>query len=109
MAGKPLALLSQKNDTDKDWNGNYWHNSGQVIETEDAQKLAEALEKVALFLFAKEVDIPDAEYDHDPVSHLPRITNHDQIPIENFFSGAKDKQAIIDFIEFCKEGSFKMR
>ena len=28
-----------------DWDGNYWHNSGEIVEAEDALNLAEALTK----------------------------------------------------------------
>lgn len=108
--GWQAAGTSRPIDYDEsEWDGNYWYNSGQVVETEDAVKLAEALEKALSHLPDQDVAIPEAQYALDPVSKLPKITNHDQIPIEDFFSGEKGKQAITSFIEFCREGSFEIR
>jgi hypothetical protein len=73
------------------WDGTYLTNDGQIVVTEDALSLGRALEKAL-------DDIPDFNldvYQHD----LETVT-----PFE-YFAG-DGKRQLIDFIKFCRLGSF---
>ena len=75
----------------EDWDGTYLTNDGQIVVTEDALLLSAALEKSL-------DDIPDFDVDKtflDPI----------QINPFEYFAGEK-KQDLVDFIRFCKLGSF---
>jgi hypothetical protein len=77
-------------DTDY-WDGTYLTNDGQIVVTEDAFALGLALEKSL-------DDIPDFNLDVYAVD-LDKVT-----PFE-FFAG-DEKQQLVDFIRFCRLGSF---
>ena len=73
------------------WDGTYLTNDGQIVVTEDALALGIALEKSL-------DDIPDFNLEvYTP--DLSKIT-----PFE-FFAG-DEKQQLVDFIAFCRLGSF---
>jgi len=73
------------------WDGTYLTNDGQIVVTEDARSLAIALEKSL-------DDIPDFNLEYYPLD-LSRVT-----PFE-FFAG-DEKSQLVDFIRFCRLGSF---
>jgi len=73
------------------WDGTYLTNDGQIVVAEDALLLAIALEKSL-------DDIPDFNLRYFPLD-LNKIT-----PFE-FFAG-DEKGQLVDFIRFCKLGSF---
>jgi hypothetical protein len=75
----------------EDWDGTYLTNDGQIVVTEDAFSLAMALEKSL-------DDIPDFNVDYFSLD-LDKIN-----PFE-FFAG-DEKRQLIDFIKFCRLGSF---
>ena len=105
---EPKGTVIPKDYDSNDWDGNYWHNSGQTVEPKDAVNLAEALEKSLDHLPAQEIDIPKVEFLMDPITHLPKITNWDNIPLENFFSGQRGRGSLESFIDFCRKGSFEI-
>jgi len=104
-----------------DWNGTYLTNDGQTVKTEDALSLAVALEKSL-------DDIPDANIEMD---WNPRFWVEDDLPewlspaekamidegLEDelqdvmgvhpfeYFAG-DEKRHLIEFIRFCRLGSF---
>jgi hypothetical protein len=73
------------------WDGTYLTNDGQIVVSEDALSLGMALEKAL-------DDIPDFNLDDDPPD-LSRVN-----PFE-YFAG-DEKQQVVDFIKFCRLGSF---
>jgi hypothetical protein len=73
------------------WDGTYLTNDGQIVVAEDALFLAMALEKSL-------DDIPDFNLRYFPLD-LNKIT-----PFE-FFAG-DEKGQLVDFIKFCRLGSF---
>lgn len=73
------------------WDGTYLTNDGQIVVTEDALALAIALEKSL-------DDIPDFNL-HYYLLDLNKVT-----PFE-FFAG-DEKGQLVDFIKFCRLGSF---
>ena len=75
----------------EDWDGTYLTNDGQIVVAEDALLLSMALEKSL-------DDIPDFD-----VEHLPLPSG--QINVFEYFAG-DNKQHLVDFIRFCKLGSF---
>lgn len=105
---KPKGTTFPKGYDKSDWDGNYWYNSGQIVEADDAANLANALEKSLASLPEEEIKIPKAEFSPDPVTHLPKITNWDNIPLENFFSGDGGRKSLMEFISFCRKGSFEI-
>jgi len=75
----------------EDWDGTYLTNDGQIVVMEDALRLAMALERSL-------DDIPDFNlkiYPLDPA----------RVNLFEYFAGDKKPQ-LVDFIEFCKLGSF---
>lgn len=76
---------------DEDWNGTYSTNDGQIVVTEDAFSLANALEKSL-------DDIPDFNLEVYPPD-LSKIN-----PFE-YFAG-DEKRHLAEFIDFCRLGSF---
>lgn len=107
-----------------DWDGNYLTNDGQMVSAEDARSLAEALEKSL-------DDIPDT---NPQIDWAPGLWTEDDLPawlspteramIEGslqdglldtmgvhpyeFFAGA-EKYHLIEFIRFCRLGSFEIQ
>lgn len=75
----------------EDWDGTYLTNDGQIVVREDALRLGIALKKSL-------DDIPDFNLDAYPVE-LSKIS-----PFE-YFAG-DEKQQLLDFIDFCRLGSF---
>ena len=73
------------------WDGTYLTNDGQIVVAEDALSLAMALEKSL-------DDIPDFNLDY----YLPDLNKVN--PFE-YFAG-DEKGQLVDFIKFCKLGSF---
>ena len=73
------------------WDGTYLTNDGQVVVAEDALSLGMALEKAL-------DDIPDFNLD-DYSPDLSKVN-----PFE-YFAG-EEKDQLVDFIKFCKLGSF---
>ena len=73
------------------WDGTYLTNDGQIVVAEDALSLARALEKAL-------DDIPDFNLEH--VSR-----ERSQLNIFEYFAG-DGKEQLINFIKFCKLGSF---
>jgi hypothetical protein len=75
----------------EDWDGTYLTNDGQIVVREDALRLGIALKKSL-------DDIPDFNLEVYPVD--PSKLN----PFE-YFAG-DEKQQLIEFIDFCRLGSF---
>ena len=73
------------------WDGTYLTNDGQIVVTEDALSLGMALEKSL-------DDIPDFNLDY----YVPDVNRIN--PFE-YFAG-DGKQQLVDFIKFCRLGSF---
>ena len=73
------------------WDGSYLTNDGQIVVSADALALGRALERSL-------DDIPDFNLDVYAVD-LDKIT-----PFEYFAGG--EKQQLVDFIKFCRLGSF---
>lgn len=73
------------------WDGSYLTNDGQIVVSADARALGRALERSL-------DDIPDFNLDLY-VADLNKIT-----PFE-YFAG-DEKQQLVDFIKFCRLGSF---
>jgi hypothetical protein len=106
-----------------EWDGRYLTNDGQTVKAEDAYSLAAALERSLN-------DIPDTNI---KINWNPELWNEDDLPewlspderaiIEEglqdglldtmgthpceFFAG-NEKQNLIEFIRFCRLGSFKI-
>jgi len=80
-----------------DWDGNYYYNSGEIVEAEDALNLAEALTKSLATLPKEDIPLPK-----------PNTKEYDQIPLEQFFSGSNGRKSLEDFIAFCRKGSFEI-
>lgn len=76
---------------DEYWDGTYLTNDGQIVVAEDALSLAIALEKSL-------DDIPDFNLEYYPLD-LNKIN-----PFEYFAGDGKNQ--LVDFIKFCKLGSF---
>lgn len=76
---------------DEAWDGSYLTNDGQIIVAEDALSLGTTLESSL-------DDIPDFNLEFYPLD-LNQIN-----PFE-FFAG-DEKQRLVEFIQFCKLGSF---
>ncbi len=93
---------SENNDW-RDWDGNYLTNDFQSVTAEDATNIAAALERVV-------EDIPDHDAMEDKVKFIQdqRVFDWDTAcnasPVE-WFSG-RGKQAVQQFIAFCKAGEF---
>jgi hypothetical protein len=93
--------------TRADWDGNYIENDGQFVTDEDAQNLADALER---FL---EADAPGAVY-HP--RHLPAFATaiRDAMPQGAFtIPGQNDEDETVqaevrEFIGFCRAGGFSI-
>jgi hypothetical protein len=131
---KPMGTQNElwlQEENDEDWDGDYCTNDGQIVLSEDAAALADALEKAV-------VDIPD-NYDlvqnHFTInsvedaqtylhsnSNIHRFTKvmlerisigsgwsidvpNTDLTLLEYFSG-KEKQQVIGFIEFCRRGGF---
>jgi hypothetical protein len=73
------------------WDGTYLTNDGQVVVAEDALSLGMALEKAL-------DDIPDFNLD----DYSPDLS---QVNPFEYFAG-EEKDQLVDFIKFCKLGSF---
>lgn len=73
------------------WDGSYLTNDGQIVVTADARALGRALERSL-------DDIPDFNLDVYAVD-LNKIT------LFEYFAG-DEKQQLVDFIKFCRLGSF---
>jgi hypothetical protein len=99
---------SAPKDYSGNWSGDYWHNSGQIVDSDDAMGIANALEKALPKLPTEEIVIPKPIYVIDPVSHKSKIGNWDDIPLEHHFSGARGRKELEDFIAFCRQGSFEI-
>ena len=76
---------------DEAWDGTYLTNDGQIVVAEDALSLAIALEKSL-------DDIPDFNLEVHP-------TDLSKINPFQYFAG-DEKQHLVDFIRFCRLGSF---
>ena len=86
---------------DKEWNGNYWWNSGQIVTNEDAKNLAQALEKSLTHVPDKNTGLSEGYKPEEIEAFLA------QEP-ETIFSGTGHKEFIEDLIEFFKKGSFEI-
>ena len=75
----------------EDWDGTYMTNDGQIVVAEDALLLSRALEKSL-------DDIPDFDVENDSLASGP-------INGFEYFAGDK-KHHLVDFIRFCRLGSF---
>ena len=73
------------------WDGTYLTNDGQIVVTEDALSLGNALEKSL-------DDIPDFNLDY-------YLVDLDKVNPFEYFAG-DGKGQLVDFIKFCKLGSF---
>jgi len=73
------------------WDGSYLTNDGQIVVSADALALGRALERSL-------DDIPDFNLDVYAV-------DRDKITPFEYFAGS-EKQQLVDFIKFCRLGSF---
>ena len=73
------------------WDGSYLTNDGQIVVSADARALGRALERSL-------DDIPDFNLDVYAV-------DLNKIPPFEYFAG-DEKQQLVDFIKFCRLGSF---
>ena len=120
--GTRLLAVFEFNDLEaEDWDGTYLTNDGQVVIQEDALSLAVALKRSL-------DDIPDFNIESDRAPSNPDLQETPDwlSPIERaiveagleehmldlvevhpfeYFAGA-EKQHLIDFIKFCRRGSF---
>ncbi|MEI6462687.1 MAG: hypothetical protein WCO33_03415 [bacterium] len=90
------------------WSGTYWESSHQIVEAEDANNLADALEKSIEFLPKEEIKIPKLQFTKGSATELPMPIVTEEIPIENYFSGPGGLESIKEFIEYCRKGSFEI-
>jgi hypothetical protein len=106
-----------------EWNGTYLTNDGQIVRAEDAHSLANALEKSLVNIsdiepsidwdaqFWRDDDLPDwlAPWEQALIEEslqdglLDTMGTH---PFE-FFAG-NEKNSLIQFIRFCRLGSFEI-
>lgn len=85
-------------DYDEDWSGGYYQNSGQIVEADDASNLADALEK----------SLPHLPVDKPEFTFKTGQTYDPDMSPEEVFSGEGGKQAVEEFIAFCRKGSFEI-
>jgi len=120
MGTKPPSMINFHN-LGADWSGTYWTNDGQIVKTEDAKSLAQALQKSL-------DDIPDANIEMDWNAKywfeddLPEWLSPDEKAIIEeglnddlldiigmhpfeYFAGDQ-KRHLIELIRFCRLGSF---
>jgi hypothetical protein len=72
------------------WDGSYGFSNGELFYARDAKRLADALE-------AALADIPRR---HMPKRRKPRT-------LAESFAGP-DRSALVDFVRFCRKGSFRI-
>ncbi|MEK7611121.1 MAG: hypothetical protein AAB486_01950 [Patescibacteria group bacterium] len=90
-----------------DWDGNYLYNSGEIVETEDALNLAEALTKALDTLPTEYLPVPKSPALNE-VTKKWEDADYSQTPLENFFSGSSGRKSLEEFIAFCRKGSFEI-
>jgi hypothetical protein len=93
-----------------EWDGNYASNDAQIVTSEDAQNMADALEKA--------VEDITANLDPDELTGRIEARSPDRIrclkpdwyltPHEFWGIGNTGKQRIKDFIKFCRQGEFRI-
>jgi hypothetical protein len=121
--GTRLPFLHNFHELNADWNGTYLTNDGQTVKAEDAHCLAAALEKSL-----KDIPTANAEIDWSSkfwleddlpewLSPEERAIIEEELedglldilgthPLE-FFAG-DEKRQVVDFIRFCRLGSFEI-
>jgi len=122
MGTHPPSMIDFR-ELDAYWNGTYLTNDGQVVKAEDAHSLASALERAL-------DDIPDVNIQINWSSmfwlndDLPAwLSPHERAMIEeglqdglldtmgihpfDFFAG-DEKRHLVEFIRFCRLGSFEI-
>jgi hypothetical protein len=77
------------------WDGSYFYNDCQVVTTEDARNLADALEKAL-------PGLPD-----EPGPMLSDPTDSDPPP-DVVLSGREMKAYIAEFVTYCRAGGFRI-
>lgn len=103
---KPKGTTVSKKNKGKPWSGTYWETSSQIVEAEDANNLADALEKSLEFLPKEEIKIPELKFTKGSATELPMPIITEEIPVENYFSGPGGLESIKEFIAYCRQGSF---
>lgn len=103
---QPKGTVIPQDYSYPDWDGNYWHNSGQIVEKEDAFNLAQTLTKSLDTLPQDVIEIPTPKVKIDRQAKKIEIENWKDIPVENFFSGPAGRKSLENFIKFCQKGSF---
>lgn len=104
---QPNGTTIPKDWDRSDWDGNYWYNSGEIVETEDALNLATALTKALDTLPKEYLPVPKSPVLNE-VTNKWEDANYSQTPLENFFSGSSGIKSLEEFIAFCRKGSFEI-
>lgn len=104
-----------------DWDGSYLTNDGQVVLTEDARSLAWALEKALDDIpdansetdwnpkFWREADLPEwfSPEEREMIEDGLELDSHIWLEVHPFaFFAGDEKQHLMQFIRFCRLGSF---
>jgi hypothetical protein len=113
-AGTDQPLMWQDDADTGRWSGGYDHYLGEQVRDEDAQALADALERALPDL--PDVTMPDRVFE----TEMEEIDREGQISISyyiiepntalNLFEvfGGQYKQELMAFINFCRQGGFQI-
>lgn len=91
-----------------DWDGNYWYNSGEIVEVEDALSLADALTRALDTLPKEDVSVSKSPVFNETTKKW-EVADFSHTPVEHFFSGSSGRKSLEEFIAFCRKGSFEIR
>jgi hypothetical protein len=102
-SGTPaVEIAAQCMAFEANWDGNYSTNGHQVVTAPDARALAEALNRALPYL-------PDHKSSRiRPHRYVPTIELVDANITPHEFFGGPNKQRVIDFLEFAREGAFRI-
>jgi hypothetical protein len=90
-----------------EWNGNYTSHDGQAVKSEDAENMADALEKSLKDIRAVDRDTVVERIIRENPEHSWGPSWY-MTPHEFWGTGSKGKQIIKDLIKFCKQGGFRI-
>lgn len=115
-------IRDEDGDTNHDWDGTYYSNSGQIVNAFDAKNLADALEQALPFVLeayrkgskaatGEVVTIDDAEAETelaDTFAAIPVIFAGKLDTPDPEVELAGDHDYLRDFIKYCRTGAFEI-
>ena len=88
--------------------GHYFGNNGQIVDTEDAKAMAEALEASLPHLPTRLQKLKSNELDDDFKAHRQSIYSGELDALHQDFSGRDNKKYLKQFISFLNKGQFNI-